>query len=84
MTAPNRPDILEIARRKLEEIRARDSSSGPGGERCECCIYWLLENESGFGVCRRRAPVVNEYTEFPTMHRLGWCGEFHDKELPRA
>lgn len=49
---------------------------------CERCRFWKREVvQENFGLCRRRAPVVDEngHSLFPCVMKNGWCGEFEQK-----
>lgn len=60
---------------------------------CETCVYWrdFEYREVSLGGCRKNAPspIMTEEClpedrpateiEWPTVHRLDWCGEYIDK-----
>lgn len=61
---------------------------------CRTCMFWLNENESKQGSCRRFPPVPVAVIEqnllkgtpemvikpfFPTMLDFGWCGEWQQR-----
>lgn len=53
---------------------------------CERCRFWEREVvQENFGVCRRRAPVVDEngHSLFPCVMKNGWCGEFESKDTQK-
>ena len=55
-------------------------------ENCEKCKYWAFlmqfrgDETKKVGICRRRAPVLNGYTQasFPEILNDGWCGEYEN------
>jgi hypothetical protein len=51
---------------------------------CKNCRFYRRDTKDGFGVCRRRAPVVTlthtpPLTMFPDVADGVWCGEWQDE-----
>jgi len=51
---------------------------------CKNCEFYRRDTKDGFGVCRRRAPVVTlthtpPLTMFPDVADGVWCGEWKER-----
>lgn len=58
-------------------------------EACCDCRYWETTFKTGWGLCKRRAPVavyaevlipvMSYYPTWPLVSKGNWCGEFKEK-----